>query len=98
MGQWLVFAAAEPEGITPAAQIDALLARDWQQHSLQGNAPASDEIFVRRIHLDLVGRIPTHEETVQFLNDPVQDKRGKLIVESQTHSHGKSALVPCPDE
>jgi hypothetical protein len=63
----------------PAREIDELLSQDWQKHSMQGNPPASDEIFVRRIHLDLVGRIPTHEETVSFLNDRQPDKRAKLI-------------------
>jgi uncharacterized protein DUF1549/uncharacterized protein DUF1553 len=62
-----------------AQQIDALLAQDWQKHSLEGNPPASDEIFVRRVHLDLVGRIPTHEETVSFLHDTQTDKRAQLI-------------------
>jgi hypothetical protein len=62
-----------------AKQIDELLAQDWQKHSLQGNAPASDEIFVRRIYLDLVGRIPTHEETVSFLNDRGPDKCAQMI-------------------
>lgn len=62
-----------------AEKIDALLAQDWEKHALQGNALASDEIFVRRIHLDLVGRIPTHEETVSFLDDAQTDKRGQLI-------------------
>lgn len=71
-------ARAEDTGAA-AKQIDELLAQDWQKHSLQGNAPASDEIFVRRIHLDLVGRIPTHGETVSFLNDTHPGKRAQLI-------------------
>ncbi len=74
-----IVAAAEPEGRGASTQIDALLAKDWQQHSLQGNAPASDEIFVRRIHLDLVGRISTHQETVSFLSATDKDKRAQLI-------------------
>ncbi|MDZ4401727.1 DUF1549 domain-containing protein [Prosthecobacter sp.] len=71
--------AAEPDTRIAARQIDTLLAQDWQKHSLKGNAPASDEIFVRRIHLDLVGRIPTHQETVSFLSATDKDKRAKLI-------------------
>src|SRR5690349_8262513 len=69
----------ELDTLPAARQVDALLAQDWQKHSLQGNAPASDETFVRRIHLDLVGRIPTHEETVDFLNSTDAGKRAKLI-------------------
>lgn len=70
-------AAAEP--VAEALKIDALLAADWGKHGLQANPAASDEIFVRRIHLDLVGRIPTHRETVGFLADTSPDKRSRLI-------------------
>lgn len=62
-----------------SAQIDALLAADWQAHKLQGNAPASDETFVRRVHLDIMGRIPTLEETRAFLADKAENKRAILI-------------------
>lgn len=71
--------AAEPDVRITASEIDSLLKQDWRKHSLQGNAPASDEMFVRRIHLDLVGRIPTHQETVLFLSATDKDKRVKLI-------------------
>ena len=72
-------AADTPEASAAAREIDALLAQDWKQHSLQGNAPASDETFVRRVYLDLVGRIPTYEETVDFLNSADSGKRAMLI-------------------
>jgi hypothetical protein len=75
-----VAAEATPDGAASAArEIDALLAKAWQQHNAKANALASDENFVRRIHLDLVGRIPTHDETVAFLNSTDPGKRAKLI-------------------
>jgi len=40
---------------------------------------ADDATFVRRIHLDLVGRIPTSAETRAFLADADPQKRAKLI-------------------
>ena len=40
---------------------------------------ASDADFLRRIHLDLTGRIPTASESKAFLDDPAPDKRTKLI-------------------
>jgi len=40
-------------------QIDAMLAQDWQRNGLKPNPFASDETFVRRAHLDIIGRIPT---------------------------------------
>ncbi len=60
-------------------QIDALLAKDWQQHELTPNPSASDETFVRRAHLDIIGRIPTMQETQSFLKSPDKGKRAKLI-------------------
>jgi hypothetical protein len=60
-------------------QIDALLAKDWQQNKLTANPPTSDETFVRRSHLDIIGRIPTMQETQSFLKSTDQDKRSKLI-------------------
>jgi len=39
----------------------------------------TDEQFVRRIYLDVAGRIPTYQETVAFLNSRSKDKRAELI-------------------
>ncbi len=40
---------------------------------------SSDNIFARRIYLDIAGRIPTYNELVQFLNDKSAHKRNELI-------------------
>ena len=40
---------------------------------------ASDEVFVRRIYLDLIGLLPTPEERAQFLTDTQPNKRARLI-------------------
>lgn len=63
----------------PAGEIDALLAQDWQEHGEQPNPPASDETFVRRVYLDLAGRIPTLEEAQAFWSGRAEDKRARLI-------------------
>lgn len=39
----------------------------------------SDEVFVRRAYVDVLGTIPSAEETVSFLSDTDPDKRAKLI-------------------
>jgi hypothetical protein len=40
---------------------------------------AGDAEFLRRVYLDLAGRIPTVAETRGFLDDKAKDKRAKLI-------------------
>lgn len=40
---------------------------------------AGDEEFVRRIYLDLIGRIPSHQELQAFLKNTEPDKRTRLI-------------------
>jgi hypothetical protein len=46
---------------------------------LKPNPPVSDEIFVRRIYLDIIGRIPNFDETTAFLRSADADKRARLI-------------------
>ncbi|MFN0107972.1 MAG: DUF1549 domain-containing protein [Blastocatellia bacterium] len=46
--------------------------------------PATDAEFIRRVTLDLTGRIPTPERVDSFLNDTAADKRARLIEELLT--------------
>ncbi|MEZ5387043.1 MAG: DUF1549 domain-containing protein [Prosthecobacter sp.] len=62
-----------------AAKIDQLVDAQLAKVKITPNKPASDEIFVRRIYLDVVGRIPTLKETTEFLASTDPDKRAKLI-------------------
>ena len=59
--------------------IDDLLAEHWQRQGVTPNPPADEATLVRRLHLDLIGRIPTLEETRAFLDDRAPDKRTRLI-------------------
>ena len=69
-------AAARADG--PASpSIDRLLATAWQRARAQPAAVADDAEFVRRIYLDLVGRIPTRDEAEHFINDRTPHKRAR---------------------
>ena len=72
-------AIAAPDVKSEAAQIDQLVAKDLAKSKLKPNAPASDEVFLRRVYLDVAGRVPTKKETLEFLNSKDADKRAKLI-------------------
>lgn len=62
-----------------ARRIDGLLAGYWQEHGASPSRPLADEAFVRRVYLELGGRIPTHDEAVAFLGSAAADKRGDLV-------------------
>ena len=74
-----VFAAPQVQPAAAAKEIDAILAADWKKHNLKGNPATDDNTFVRRIYLDIIGRIPTTREAEAFLSDNAADKRAKLI-------------------
>lgn len=62
-----------------SASIDSRLEAAW---SADGTTPAggvSDEVFVRRVFLDLAGRIPSTEERARFLEDEQPGRRAALI-------------------
>lgn len=62
-----------------AAAIDALLESRWRELGIEPSPPLDDAQFVRRIHLELAGRIPTYDETTAFLADASSAKRDALI-------------------
>ena len=67
--------------VARAAQVDQLVAKRLADEGIEPNAPASDEVFVRRVYLDIAGRIPSIRETRQFLASKEADKRRQLIDE-----------------
>ncbi len=83
--------AASDQVVQPrltSAQLDALLAGELAHHPAnnpqdqQSSAvlpTITDEQFLRRVTLDLVGRQPTVKELMEFLETPSPDKRGQAI-------------------
>lgn len=61
--------------------IDRLIDHYLAEHQLPRPGPIDDATFLRRIHLDLVGLLPTPEELQAFLADPSSDKRTRKIQE-----------------
>lgn len=55
--------------------IFAKIAKDRIPHA----GLSSDSEFLRRVTLDLTGRLPEPDQALKFLNDPDPDKRTKLI-------------------
>jgi hypothetical protein len=61
------------------ARIDQLVLAGLTKAGQKPNAPATAEQLVRRLYLDIAGRIPTATETAAFVDDKAPDKSAKLI-------------------
>jgi hypothetical protein len=86
-GQVTVFRALVPLG-KPIAKypafpannyIDELALAHWKKLGLAPSSLCTDSEFVRRVHIDLCGRLPTPAEVRAFLADKRADKRARLI-------------------
>ena len=60
-------------------QIDALVQAQLASQNEKLNELTSDEVFLRRAYLDIVGRIPDIDETTRFLRSGSKTKRADLI-------------------
>src|SRR6266852_2072919 len=61
--------------------IDQLMAKKMSTDGVQPAPRTSDSEFLRRIYLDLTGRIPTPEQADRFLKDTSSTRREALIDE-----------------
>jgi hypothetical protein len=64
-----------------AGSIDAYIFADLEANHIRPAAKTTDWEFIRRVTLDLTGRIPTPERTVAFVADTTANKRAKLVDE-----------------
>ncbi len=69
--------ASDVEKLTAA--IDRLIAQRWADTGTEPAPIADDAEFLRRVYLDLAGRIPSVEEARTFLRDGRSDKRARLV-------------------
>lgn len=68
-------------------KIDNLIQKSYQQHKITANPEASDEVFLRRIYLDVIGRIPSLTEAQAFNLSKDVNKRAHLV-DSLLNSEG----------
>ncbi|MDE3165300.1 MAG: DUF1549 domain-containing protein, partial [Acidobacteriota bacterium] len=64
-----------------AGSIDSYIFADLQKNGIQPAPRTTDWEFIRRVTLDLTGRIPQPERVLAFVADSSPDKRAKLIDE-----------------
>ncbi len=87
MGYVAVFKAIVPHGpplaaipdFTPNNKVDELAVAKWKKLGLKPSGLCDDATFIRRVTVDLCGRLPNVAEVKAFLEDKAADKRAKLI-------------------
>jgi hypothetical protein len=84
-GQVGVFRATVPLGVQvtnlpqPKNFIDEQVFAKLKSLGLPASGVADDATFLRRVTIDIAGRLPTLEESEQFLADKSADKRANVI-------------------
>ena len=59
--------------------VDELVQARWRDLHLLPSEPCSDEVFLRRVYVDLIGMLPTTQERLEFLAETDSEKHSKLV-------------------
>lgn len=73
--------AAGASSARVVADLNRLFAASWRRLGTTPAARADDAEWVRRVYLDVVGRIPTVPEAEAFFESSAADKRDRLVAE-----------------
>jgi mono/diheme cytochrome c family protein len=77
-----------PNGLTVSEGVDWYIQQEWprlaatlgkKSRPIKPTPRVDDRTFVRRIYLDLVGRIPSAEEAETFIKNRHRDRREQLV-------------------
>ncbi|VGO11615.1 hypothetical protein PDESU_00160 [Pontiella desulfatans] len=76
---WVVADRAESAQSKASARIDRLVFNKLDELGIPPSDPCSDEVFLRRVYLDMTGTLPTRKEARLFLASNGTNKRDELI-------------------
>lgn len=63
----------------PKTPLDRLVEADLRRVGLEIAPAATDDVFLRRVYVDVIGVLPTAEARAAFVKDDRPDKRSRLI-------------------
>jgi len=66
-------------GFRPMDRIDSFVLATLHERGIEPANRCSDEVFVRRVYIDVIGTLPAAGEVRDFLKDSRPDKRAALI-------------------
>lgn len=70
---------ATKSGEAKPAFLDKMIRAAWDEAGIKPSRDCTDEEYLRRAYLDVLGRIPTVEEATSFLQSKEKGKRAKLV-------------------
>lgn len=71
----------ETEDNSKPAQIDIFVKSVLNKSNITAANLCSDEVFIRRVYIDVIGKLPSSGEAASFLKDQRPEKRALLIDE-----------------
>jgi len=75
------FAAEKIDKSAAIKKIDQLVQNGLKKHEVKRGEEINDSTFLRRAYLDIIGRIPTIEESEKFIGSKYERKRAQLIAD-----------------
>ncbi len=66
-------------GFMPVTPVDSRVLAAQKEQGIEPANPCSDEVFIRRVYLDVIGTLPATQEVQGFMQDRSIYKRMKLI-------------------
>lgn len=66
-------------GLAQVSEINSQIRGLWSEYSIQPSSPATEGEWCRRVYLDVLGRVPSYAELMEYLKAKSPNKRAELV-------------------